>query len=391
MFTIMGVSPNAALISMAVASGLGCILIGLISNYPVSVTPGVAVVAILPYTIFISMGKSLEVALAAVFVSSVLFLLILGSNLREKFMKLIPIHIQLVTVSGIGFLVAFIGLKYAGVIVANPNTLVAFGDITSPVVILAIIGLLITIFLHIKKVPASFLVSLIITAAIGLIMTFLGFGSGMSLMPSIPSNIIITNFDFSLFGIFINGFYGLFSDPFNMVLMLFTILILMIFDVSGCLIAFSNLCGFVNKETNEIKNIKEAFIGVGLSGIIAAICGTGNLIISVECVSGIMEGGRTGLTAVVTGILFLCSIIITPLIISLFTPAVTCSLLVMIGIFMMAQMKDIDWDDFTIVAPVFISIIITILSFSITWGIISALIIYFFIQIVLKFSKTDKT
>ena len=391
MFTIMGVNPNAALISMAVASGLGCILIGLISNYPVSVTPGVAVVAIIPYTIFISMGKSLEVALAAVFVSSVLFLLILGSNLREKFMKLIPIHIQLATVSGIGFLVAFIGLKYAGVIVADPNTLVAFGDITSPVVILAIIGLLITLFLHIKKVPASFLVSLIITAAVGLIMTFLGFGSGMSLMPSIPSNIIITNFDFSLFGIFINGFYGLFSDPFNMVLMLFTILILMIFDVSGCLIAFSNLCGFVNKETNEIKNIKEAFIGVGLSGIIAAICGTGNMIISVECVSGIMEGGRTGLTAVVTGILFLCSIILTPLIIALFTPAVTCSLLIMIGIFMMAQMKDIDWDDFTIVAPVFISIILTILSFSITWGIISALIVYFFIQIVLKFSKTDKT
>lgn len=390
MFTIMGVSPNAALISMAVASGLGCILIGLISNYPVSVTPGVAVVAIIPYTIFISMGKSLEVALAAVFVSSVLFILILGSNLREKFMKLIPIHIQLATVSGIGFLVAFIGLKYAGVIVADPNTLVAFGDITSPVVILAIIGLLITIFLHIKKVPASFLVSLIITAAIGLIMTFLGFGSGMKLMPSIPSNIIITNFDFSLFGIFINGFYGLFSDPFNMVLMLFTILILMIFDVSGCLIAFSNLCGFVNKETNEIKNIKEAFIGVGLSGIIAAICGTGNLIISVECVSGIMEGGRTGLTAVVTGILFLCSIIVTPLIIALFTPAVTCSLLVMIGIFMMAQMKDIDWDDFTIVAPVFISIIMTILSFSITWGIISGLIVYFFIQIVLKFNKTYK-
>ena len=305
-------------------------------------------------------------------------------------MKLIPIHIQLATVSGIGFLVAFIGLKYAGVIVADPNTLVAFGDITSPVVILAIIGLLITIFLHIKKVPASFLVSLIITAAIGLIMTFLGFGSGMSLMPSIPSNIFITNFDFSLFGIFINGFYGLFSDPFNMVLMLFTILILMIFDVSGCLIAFSNLCGFVNKETNEIKNIKEAFIGVGLSGIIAAICGTENLIISVECVSGIIEGGRTGLTAVVTGILFLCSIIVTPLIIALFTPAVTCSLLVMIGIFMMAQMKDIDWDDFTMVAPVFISIIITILSFSITWGIISALIVYFFIQIVLKFNKTDK-
>ena len=103
-----------------------------------------------------------------------------------------------------------------------------------------------------------------------------------------------------------------------------------------------------------------------------------------------MEGGRTGLSAIVTGILFICSIVITPLTIALFTPAVTCSLLIMIGIFMMAHMRDIDWDDFSIVAPVFISIILMILTFSITWGIISGLIIYFFIQIVLKLDKTKQ-
>ncbi|WP_296853009.1 NCS2 family permease [uncultured Methanobrevibacter sp.] len=371
-----GMPANAVFFSTAIASGLACIVMGLVAKFPVGLAPGMGLNALFTYTIILEMGNSWETALAAVFISSIIFFIITISGLREAILNLIPADLKIGIGAGIGFFLAFLGFKGAGIIVNDPSTYVTMGNLLAPSVILALIGILITLVFYIRKVPAAVFFGMIITAAIGIVFSFLGFGTGNPLMPSIPAQFISVNFDFSLFGGFLHGFTQLFSNIPNLFMMVFSLLFVTFFDATGTLMSLGKQCGFID-EKGQSMGIEKAFLSDAIGGIIGSVCGTSTVTAFVESATAVGMGAKTGLSAVVTGILFLLSIFIAPLILALFTPSVTAAALVIVGFLMMAQLGSVDWANSVISASVFMTIIMMILSYSISIGIAWGFIAYF--------------
>ena len=371
-----GMPANAVFFSTAIASGIACIVMGLVAKFPVGLAPGMGLNALFTYTIILEMGNSWETALAAVFISSIIFFIITISGLREAILNLIPADLKIGIGAGIGFFLAFLGFKGAGIIVNDPSTYVTMGNLLAPSVILALIGILITLVFYIRKVPAAVFFGMIITAAIGIVFSFLGFGTGNPLMPSIPAQFISVNFDFSLFGGFLRGFTQLFSNIPNLFMMVFSLLFVTFFDATGTLMSLGKQCGFID-EKGQSMGIEKAFLSDAIGGIIGSVCGTSTVTAFVESATGVGMGAKTGLSAVVTGILFLLSIFVAPLILALFTPSVTAAALVIVGFLMMAQLGSVDWANAVISASVFMTIIMMILSYSISIGIAWGFIAYF--------------
>ncbi|WP_292606747.1 NCS2 family permease [Methanobrevibacter sp. UBA188] len=371
-----GMPANAVFFSTAIASGIACIVMGLVAKFPVGLAPGMGLNALFTYTIILEMGNSWESALAAVFISSIIFFIITLSGLREAILNLIPADLKIGIGAGIGFFLAFLGFKGAGIIVNDPSTYVTMGNLLAPSVILALIGILITLVFYIRKVPAAVFFGMIITAAIGIVFSFLGFGTGNPLMPSIPAQFISVNFDFSLFGGFLRGFAQLFSNIPNLFMMVFSLLFVTFFDATGTLMSLGKQCGFID-EKGQSMGIEKAFLSDAIGGIIGSVCGTSTVTAFVESATAVGMGAKTGLSAVVTGILFLLSIFIAPLILALFTPSVTAAALVIVGFLMMAQLGSVDWANSVISASVFMTIIMMILSYSISIGIAWGFIAYF--------------
>ena len=371
-----GMPATAVFFSTAIASGIACIIMGLVAKFPVGLAPGMGLNALFTYTIILEMGSSWEAALAAVFISSIIFLIITVSGLREAILNVIPIDLKLGIGAGIGFFLAFLGFKGAGIVVSDSSTLVAMGNLLAPSTILALIGMLITLVFHIKKIPAAVFFGMLITAVLGVIFSFLGFGTGNPLMPSIPAQVISVNFDMSLFGGFLRGFGQLFSNIPNLFMMVFSLLFVTFFDTTGTLMSLGRQCGFIDEEGQAV-GIENAFLSDAVGGIVGSICGTSTVTAFVESATAVGMGAKTGLSAVVTGILFLLSIFIAPLILALFTPSVTAAALVIVGFLMMAQLGSVDWSNAVISASVFMTIIMMILSYSISIGIAWGFIAYF--------------
>ena len=371
-----GMPATAVFFSTAIASGIACIIMGLVAKFPVGLAPGMGLNALFTYTIILEMGSSWEAALAAVFISSIIFLIITVSGLREAILNVIPIDLKFGIGAGIGFFLAFLGFKGAGIVVSDSSTLVAMGNLLAPSTILALIGMLITLVFHIKKMPAAVFFGMLITALLGVIFSFLGFGTENPLMPSIPAQVISFNFDMSLFGGFLRGFEQLFSNIPNLFMMVFSLLFVTFFDTTGTLMSLGRQCGFIDEEGHAV-GIENAFLSDAVGGIVGSICGTSTVTAFVESATGIGMGAKTGLAAIVTGILFLLSVFIAPLILSLFTPSVTAAALVIVGFMMMAQLDDVHWDNQVIAASVFMTIIMMILSYSISLGIAWGFLAYF--------------
>ena len=370
-----GMPASGVFFATALSSGIACIIMGIVSKYPVGLAPGMGLNALFTYTIILEMGNTWETALAAVFVSSIVFLIITVSGLREKILNIIPNDLKLGIGAGIGFFLAFLGLKSCGIITSDPSTFVTMGSLLYPPALLALIGILITLIFYVQKVPAAVFFGLLATAIIGLIFTFLGFGAGDILMPSIPKQIITLNMDTTLVGGFSRGFGQLFSNIPNLIIMVFSLVFVTFFDTTGTLMTIGRQCGFVHEDGNA-KGIEKAFLSDALAGIIGSVCGTSTVTAYVESATGIGIGGRTGLTAIVTGILFILSIFISPLILSLFTSSVTAAALVIVGILMVSQLREVNWNSLVISASVFMTIIIMILSYSISIGIAWGFLIY---------------
>lgn len=370
-----GMPATGVFFATALASGISCIIMGLISKYPVGLAPGMGIIPVFIYTIIISMGNTWETALAAVFVSSILFILITISGLREAILNAIPLDLKFAIGAGIGFFLAFVGLKGAGIIIGNSSTLVGMGNISSAPALLAIIGIMLTLVLYLKKVPAAVFLGLVITSILGVIFTLFGFGTGNALMPSIPTHFISFNFDVSLVGAFTKGFSQLFSNIPNLLTILFSLLFVTFFDTTGTLIPLANQCGFIDEDGNA-DGIDRAFLADAISGLIGAVLGTSTLNAYVESATGIELGGRTGLTAIFIGIFFLLSLVFAPTVLSLFTSSVTAAALVIVGILMAAQLKEVDWNNMVMASSVFITTIMMILTYSITIGISWGFITY---------------
>lgn len=378
-----GMDPHAVFMATAVSAGIASIIMGLLANYPVALAPGMGVNALFSYTVVLGMGYSWQAALAAVFVSGLVFLVITVTGLRKMIINAIPVQLKLAIGAGIGFFIAFVGLKNAGIIISNEATFVGLGDLSSPLVLLAIFGILITIALVAKKVPAAVFIGMIITAILGIVG---GAITGTPGMPALPETFITSDFSMNAAGAFAQGFGELFSNPANAFVVIFSFLFVDFFDTAGTLVAIGNRVGLVN-EKGELENAERALLADSIGTVAGAALGTSTVTSFVESTSGVEVGGRTGLTACTTGILFFLSIFISPIVLSAVTNQVTAPALVVVGILMAQQLGGIDWNNIVYSTAGFVTIIAMILTYSISNGIALGFIAYLIAMIATKQAK----
>lgn len=373
MLAITGMPQEAVFFATAVSAGLASILMGVLANYPVSLAPGMGVNALFTYTVVLTYGYSWEAALATVFVSGLLFVVISVTGIRKMIINAIPKNMKLAIGAGIGFFIAFIGFINGGIVVDNASTLVSLGNFKDPVVLLAIFGILITIVLMAKNINGSVFIGIIITTVVGIIMRALGLEGISAPLPALPTGFVSVNLDFSTVGAFARGFSEMLSQP-TLPLVLFSFLFVDFFDTAGTLVAVGNNIGLVN-ENGEMENVEKALLSDSIGTVVGAALGTSTVTSFVESGSGVAAGGRTGLTAVTTGVCFLLSVFFYP-ILSVITSAATAPALIIVGVLMAQQLKEIDWPDFTTAVPAFLTVIIMVLGYSISDGIAFGFIAY---------------
>ena len=375
---ILGVNPNilstagiprqSVFIATALSAGIASIIMGLVANYPVALAPGMGVNAFFTYTVVLTYGYTWQEGLSLVFMSGIIFLLISITGIRKKIIDSIPTSLKQAIGAGIGFFIAFIGLVNSGIIVKNEATLVGIGNLREPATMLAIIGIVITIYLMSLNIRAALFFGLVITAFIGFILGLFGYEN----MPYF-SNVASVNFEYETFGAFLQGFKTILTKK-DLFIVVFTFLFVDFFDTAGTLLAVCSKIGLVDENEN-VQNIDKAVLADSTGTIIGSILGTSTVTGYIESTSGVAAGGRTGVTAITTGILFLLSTLFFPLL-TLITPSVVAPALICVGILMATQLSNIDWHDFTAAASGFFTIIMMILGYSIADGIATGFIVY---------------
>lgn len=367
-----GMDASALFTSTAIAAIFGTLVMALWAKLPFALAPGMGLNAFFAFTVVLGMGYSWEFALTAVLIEGIIFILLTAFNIREAIVDAIPKSLKTAISAGIGLFIAFIGLQNSGVIVNNDATLVHLGDITSGTALLGLIGLIITSVLIIKKVKGDLLIGIIVTALIGIPMGITQFNGIASLPPSIEP--IFFKFDFSQ------------VLSFDMLVVVFTFLFVDIFDTLGTLVGVSSKAKMLDKD-GKIPNAKKAFMADALGTTFGAILGTSTVTTYVESAAGVSEGGRTGLTSLVTALCFVAALFFAPVFIAI-PGAATAPALILVGLFMLSPIKDLDLADYSESIPAFICIIAMPLAYSIAEGITLGLLSYVLINMLSgKFSK----
>ena len=377
-----GMPFQSVFLATAIASAIACIIMGLLANYPVGLSAGMGVNAFFTYTCIFTMGFTYQEALAAVFVSGAIFLIISVTGIRKTIINSIPKNLKLAIGAGIGFFIAFIGFSNAGLVVANSATKVGLGEISNPTVLLSLFGLVVTIALMAKKVNAAVFYGLLATAVVGVVLGVCGVNG----MPGLPTSIVSFEFDMPTAGSFLDGFKTLFTRA-EAFVVIFTFLFIDFFDTAGTLVAVGNDIGLVNEE-GELENVERALLADSVGTMIGSTLGTSTITSFVESGAGVAAGGKTGLTACTTGVLFFLSIFFMPLLsvvnaipvtiggVQMFLSPVTAPALIVVGILMVSQLKDVEWDKFEVAAAGFMTIAIMVLTYSISNGIAAGFLIY---------------
>ncbi|BDU82454.1 NCS2 family permease [Clostridium perfringens] len=362
-----GMDQGAVFTATALSAVIATLIMGLYAKLPFAQAPGMGLNAFFAYTIVIQMGYSFEFALTAVLLEGIIFILLTIFNVREAIVDSIPKGIKNAISVGIGLLIALIGLEGAGIVVhTDGGTIVSLGNIVSGSGLLAIIGLLITSVLIAKNVKGALFIGMIITAIIGIPM---GITSMPSKIISMPPSIAPTFFKFD--------FHNIFS--LDMVIALFTLLFMDMFDTIGTLVGVATKAKMLDKD-GKVPNIKKALFSDAVGTTLGACLGTSTVSTFVESASGVAEGGRTGLTAVSTAFMFFLALFFAPLF-AVITPAVTASALVLVGLFMIEPIKEIDLHDFTEAIPAFLTIIMMPFAYSISDGIVFGVISYIILKL----------
>ena len=355
-----GMDFDSVFVATILASFVACMLMGILANWPVALAPGMGLNAFFTYAVVFGMGFTWQQALAAVFCSGILFLLISISPLRAYLINAIPRSLKFGIGAGIGLFLAIIGLKNAGIVVDNPATLVGLGDLKSAPVLLALLTFTLMIALDKLKIPGAIVISILSTTVLGFIFGVAQFQGFASSIPSMSPTFM--QLDFSSIG----------SSLFLIVI--FTILFVDFFDTAGTLTSVANLSGKVDKDGN-VENIQKAVFSDSIATIVGSIFGTSNTTSYIESGAGIKEGGKTGLVAVSVGIFFLLCLFLAPLAKSI--PAyATGAALVFIATFFCKNLVNIDWDYISEYSPALLAAFIMPLTYSISNGIALAFIVY---------------
>ncbi len=348
----------------ALASALATYIMGIYANYPVALAPGMGVNAFAGFTVMLSYGYSFEKTMAAVFVSGIIFAIISITGLRQKLINAIPLSLKHAIGAGIGFFVAFIGLKNAGIVVSSSSTFVELGNFTNRGVLLAIFGVLFTMALYARGIKGGIFYGMVATAVVGIAIGEIGMPS--SVVSSVPSLA-------PTFGSCIKAIPELFSDP-KALIVIFSFLFVDFFDTAGTLVAVGNRAGLMDDEGNLV-DVNKAMMADAVGTVGGAVLGTSTVTSFVESMTGIEAGGRTGLTAVVTATCFALATFFSPLL-GVVTSAVTAPALIIVGALMATSLKDVNWSDFIDATSAFMTVIVMILGYSIAEGIAVGFIVY---------------
>lgn len=359
-----GIDPGAAFVATCLAAAIGTAIMGLYANYPVALAPGMGLNAYFAFGVVLGMGHTWQVALGAVFLSGVIFLIISVLPIREAIINSIPHSQKLAIGAGIGLFLGLIGLKEAGLVVDHPATLVALGKVAAPTVLMAILGFLLIAILDYRKLPGAIMVGILVVTVLGIALGLSKFGGIVSTPPSLAPTFMQMD---------VKGALSL-----GLLAIVFAFLMVDLFDTAGTLVAVAPRAGLMDAD-GKLKRLGKALVADSTATIAGAALGTSTTTSYIESAAGIRVGGRTGLTAVVVALLFLLALFFSPLAGSI-PPFATAPALVFVACVMASGLAKIDWEDVTEFAPAMITAVMMPFTFSITNGIGLGLISYVIIK-----------
>ncbi|MEH6516735.1 MAG: NCS2 family permease [Halioglobus sp.] len=366
MMASAGMDQGASFTATCLAAALACIFMGLYANWPIGLAPGMGLNAFFTYTVVGEMGYSWQIALGAVFLAGVLFVIMSVTPLRAWMLRSIPRDLRIAMGCGVGLFIGFIGLKSGGIIVANPATILTLGDLSQPQPMLAAIGFVVIAALSVRQLPGAILIGVLSITVLGLIMGEVHYNGLVSSPPSIAPTFL----QMDLAGAF----------DVAMISVIIAILFVNLFDTAGTLLGVATRANLVDEQGN-INNLDKALKADSSSSVMGSFLGCAPVTSYVESAAGVAAGGRTGLTAITVGFLFLMATFFSPL--AGMVPAfATSGALVYVALLMMSGMRDLDWDDATELIPALLTIIMIPLSFSIANGIAVGFISYVAIKVI---------
>jgi AGZA family xanthine/uracil permease-like MFS transporter len=353
-----GMPVAAVAAATCLAAGFGSILMGLVANYPLALAPGMGLNAYFTYTVVKGMGVPWETALGCVFLSGVAFLVLTLVGVRQMIVAAIPKPLFSAVAAGVGLFIAFIGLKEAGIIVAHPATTVALGDLTTPTAAVAILGLVLIAVLQAWRVKGAILIGILLATAAGWALGLAKIAPGTSSLADLTA----TAFKMDIGGAFhLQGGMAL-----AMLEIVFVFLFVDLFDNVGTLVAVTKKAG-LQAPDGSIPRLNRILLADSVATMAGAAAGTSTVTSYIESASGVTAGGRTGLTAVVVGVLFLVTLFFAPLVQAI-PAAATAPALILVGALMVGALVDVDWADPTVAIPAFLTLITIPLTFSIANG-----------------------
>ena len=363
-----GMPQGSVFVATGLAAALGTLIMGIFANFPMGLAPGVGLNAFFAYSVCLGMGIKWEIALSGVLASGIIFLIISATGLREMIIKAIPTNLKFAVSAGIGLFIAFIGLKNAGIVVANSATFVGLGDLTDPTVLLSIFGVIAISIFMVRGSKIAIFLGMGLTAIVGMITGLIDIPTSVISMP--PSMA-------PTFGAAIKNLGNIFNP--EMILVIFTFLFMDFFDTAGTLVAVGSKVGLL-KKYGSIENGSKALLADSIATCIGSILGTTNTTSYVESLSGASVGAKTGFSSVVVGGLFLVSLFFSPLL-TVITSAVTAPALIIVGSLMCSSLKEIEWERSEIAIPSFLTILLMPLTYSIGEGIACGFLTYVILMI----------
>jgi AGZA family xanthine/uracil permease-like MFS transporter len=355
------------LVVTALAAAIGSLLMALVARYPFAQAPGMGLNAYFAYTVVLGQKIPWETALGAVFISGALFVVLSVLGVRQAIVRAIPNPLKFAVTAGIGMFLAFLGLRNAGAVVANPATFVTLGALTSPPVLIALFGLLVTAALLVRRVQGAIVYGIIGATVLGIatraplypgmhgaLVPFAGFPNGVVALPVWPSGLVGA---LDLHGAIALGAAAV----------VFTFFFVDFFDATGTLVGLASRAGYLDAN-GDMPRSRRTFASDGLAAMFGAVLGTSTTTAYIESAAGIEEGGRTGLTALAVALLFVLATFLWPLA-SLIPAAATAPALILVGSLMLQGLRNVDWDDYAVSIPVFLTMVAMPLTFSIANGV----------------------
>jgi len=360
-----GMDKGAVFVATCLAAFLGTMIMGLLANYPVALAPGMGLVAFFTYTVVMGMGLAWQTALGAVFISGCVFLVLSILPVREWLINSIPKTLKVAIAGGIGFFLAIIGLKNAGIIVAHSSTLVSAGNLTQPKVVMSVLTFVLMAALSFRRIPGAILISILAATAAGVFLQIIPAPGFVSSPPSLAPTFLRMDLAGALEA--------------GLVVVIFTFVLTDLFDTAGTLVGVTQGAGMVDQQGN-LPRLKNALLADSSATIVGSVLGTSTTTSYVESLAGVEAGGRTGLTAVIVALLFLLSLFFAPLAGAIPSYA-TAPALVFVACLMAKNLKDLDWQDLTEYVPAVITVLAMPLTFSIATGIGFGFITYALLKI----------